>query len=120
MKRKVPPHEGLVSWLKFFDIDYLDNSLSNRLSELDINDIVERAKAIRLAIIPEFESLNEISKSSMLQVLNGALTASDTELAPLFERISMPFQSEVVDRRQLLQSILDAIGVKSTSLHSNE
>jgi hypothetical protein len=120
MKRKVPPHEGLVSWLKFFDIDYLDNSVCNQLSELDINCPAERAAAIQLAIRPEFESLNEISRSSMLQVLNGALTASDSELAPLFERISMPFQSEVVDRRQLLHSIWDVIGVRPMSQRGHE
>lgn len=56
----------------------------------------------------------------MLQVLNGALTASDRELAPLFERISMPFQSEVVDRRQLLHSIWDVIGVRPMSQRGHE
>lgn len=120
MKRKVPPHEGLVSWLKFFDIDYLDNSVCNQLSELDINSPSDRAAAIQLAIRPELESLNEVSKSSMLQVLRDALTASDSELAPLFERISMPFPSEVVDRRQLLNSIWEVIGVKPNSTNGNE
>ena len=120
MKRKVPPHEGLVSWLKFFDIDYLDNSVCNRLSELDINSPAECAEAIQLAVSPEFESLNEISRASMLQVLNGALTASDKELTPLFERVSMPFQNEILDRRQFLHSIWDAIGAKSMNGKSNE
>lgn len=112
MKHQAPAHEDLVSWLKFFDIEYLDDGLCNQLSELDVNSIVERAEAIRLAVSPEFFALNEVSKTSMLRVLNSALAASDEELAQLFERISMPFQSEVTDRRQLLQSLLEAVSVK--------
>lgn len=112
MKRTVHPHEGLVSWLKFFDIDYLDNNVCNQLSEFDINSPSKRTEAIQLAIRPKFEALNEVSKSSMLEVLYGALNASDSELAPLFDRISMPFQRDVEDRRQLLNSIWDAIHSK--------
>jgi hypothetical protein len=120
MKRKVPPHEGLMSWLKFFDIDYLDDSVCNRISEIDINRPAELAEAIQLAVSPEFESLNELSRASMLQVLNSALTASDKELAPLFERVSMPLQIEAVDRKQFLHSIWNEFGVKSTNGKSGE
>ena len=110
MKCKESPYEGLMSWLKFFDIDYLDSSVCNQLSDLDINIPAHCDTAIKLAIRPEFDSLNELSRSSMMQLLHDALSASDKELDPLFERISMPFQSEAVSHQQFLQSIWNAIG----------
>lgn len=119
MNRKVHPHEGLVSWLKFFDINYLDKSLCNQLSELDINQAEECAEAIQLAVIPEFESLNEASKASMLQVLKSALMASDNELEALFSRVSMPFHREVANRTHVLQCISEAIDAHSTNVSGN-
>ena len=56
MKCKESPYEGLMSWLKFFDIDYLDSSVCNQLSDLDINSPVDSATAI-----VDFFAVKEIS-----------------------------------------------------------
>ena len=105
MHRTLRPYEDLISWLKYFDIEYLDDELGAELAELDINDSGDLLRAIRIAIEPEFRSLNEVSRKSMRAVLNRALAASEEELEYVFSRVGMPFKKEVQSRGKLLQSI---------------
>lgn len=83
--------EGIISWLKFFDFEYIDESLFHKLSALNASKPEELEEAIFLAVLPEYQALNEISKKSMLRILDLALAASQPELEPYFQRICMPF-----------------------------
>ena len=97
--------EDLVSWLKYLDIEYLDDEISRELSKLDINDHGDQRRVIEKAIAPEFSRLNEISKESLKRILAAgtALTNSDTD--SIFSRVGMPFPDELVDRQGFLREV---------------
>lgn len=105
MRAQRKEHEALISWLKFFDLEYIDASLADRLSALDINYQTQKEEAIELAVLPEYLALNSVSKQSMLLALERALAASDRDLRPLFDRVGMPFPTAVQSERAFLQSI---------------
>ena len=46
MRAQRSEHEALISWLKFFDVEYIDASIADRLSALDINDQTQKEEAI--------------------------------------------------------------------------
>ena len=98
-------HEALISWLKYFDIEYLDDDLCAVLSQFDINNPTHQIEVIRIALAPKFQALNEISKASMRCILKSALTAEEDELGPVFCRIAMPFARELENRKDFLLQI---------------
>ena len=98
-------HEALISWLKYFDIEYLDDDLCAVLSQFDINNSTQQIEVIRIALVPEFQALNDITKASMRCILKSALSAKEEELGPIFFRIAMPFAREVENRNGFLSQI---------------
>lgn len=102
-------HEALISWLKYFDVEYIDDSLVERLSRLDINNHEQMVDAIQLAVIPEYQALNSVSKQSMIRILDRAVLANDEELRLFFERVAMPFHDTVKSETTLLKSIQELI-----------
>lgn len=106
------PHnqlEGLVSWLKLLDVEYLDDQLIEELSLLNINTPADRKKVIELAVLPEFNACNQTSQASMLHILKLALEAHQSEIEPFFERVGMPFSEPLVSGYDLLKEIHEAI-----------
>lgn len=103
--------EGIISWLKFFDFEYIEESLFNELSALNVSKQEELEKAIYLAVVPEYQALNEISKKSMLRILDLALVASEPELKPYFQRISMPFTPPLPSEQVFVKAIHRCIHV---------
>lgn len=80
-----------------FDIEYIDDEACESLAIFDINDPVDQEKIIELAIIPEFNSWNEISKNSLKQVLMEVDEYQEAEVVKLIQRIGTPFSQELVD-----------------------
>lgn len=97
--------EGIISWLKFFDFEYIGEPLFQELSALNANKPEELEKAVFLAILPEHQALNEISKKSMLRILDLALAASEPELKPYFQRICMPFSPPLPSEHVFVKAI---------------
>lgn len=112
MHRKKIAHEDLISWLKYLDVEYLSGSEADLLSVFNINDQEQRRQVFMLAVLPEFDALNDVSKKSMLAILENALKASEQELQDIFNRVSMPFTDEVLSRKLFLQSLNEVISEK--------
>ena len=109
MRKNKVAHEDLISWLKYFDIEYLNDAECDRLSVLDINDKAQMREALALAVMPEFEALNPTSKKSMLAVLENALSANEQELQPVFDRVAMPFPYVIASKHEFLDTLSEMV-----------
>lgn len=105
-----PSIEGLVSWLKYFDVEYLSDYECAQLASLDVNDPDDRSRAMQLAVSFEFEFLNETSKRSMLSILERSSNVSEVELATIFSRVGMPFVHDVEHPSDFLHALRQAVG----------
>lgn len=101
--------QKLISWLKYFDVEYVDNDMCEVLSKLDINDPKQQVEAINLAVVSGFFALNDKSKSSMKEILADCKNRPESELEPVFSRVGMPFVEPVMKRREFLQSIWNVV-----------
>lgn len=108
--------DGIVSWLKYFDLEYLSESLFSELSSLSADDSTTLERAVVLAVLPEFRGLNEVSKTSMLRILDLAISVDEHELKPYFDRICMPFSPLPSSPHAFLVAIHDCIHNDEKSL----
>ncbi|WP_306556019.1 hypothetical protein [Acidovorax sp.] len=102
--------QTVVSWLKYFDVEYLSDYECEQLASLDVNDPDDRSRAMQLAVSFEFEFLNETSKRSMLSILERSLNVSEVELATIFSRVGMPFVHDVEHPSDFLHALRQAVG----------
>ena len=77
--------QKIISWLKYLDIEYLDDACCEALSSLDINSPSDQMEIIRLAMQSEIAELNEISRASMEKVLDEVENYPESEVR-LFTR----------------------------------
>ncbi len=110
IRRKEKRLEGLISWLKYLDIEYLSYEEAIQLSVLDINNPEQMQETFRLAVLPEFNALNPVSKISMRSVLKEALSATEEELQPVFDRVGMPFPQPVASKQAFLKALQSVCG----------
>ena len=96
-------HEALISWLKYFDNSYLDEACCAKISLLDPNEPLQFRQAVRLAVLPDFRRLNSISTQSLREILRAAVSATDSELAPVFSRVEMAFGTPPKSRATMLK-----------------
>jgi len=101
--------QKLISWLKHLDIEYLDDSAAVELSKFDINDPRQQREVIGLAIVPEFEALNEKSRDSLKNILSDCKKCTDAELESVFSRVGMPFNEQLIGRQLFLCAIWDVL-----------
>ncbi|MFQ6311612.1 hypothetical protein [Lysobacter capsici] len=95
----------LISWLKYFDAEYIEEETFDRLKSLDVNSSVDQIEIIEIAVIPEFIQMNDISKESMKKILRECMNLSDGQLSEIFSRVEIPFLTTVNDRPSFLRVI---------------
>lgn len=101
--------QELVSWLKFLDVEYLDECTAVELAKYDINEKQQQLEVFEIAIKPEFDALNKISQEALKVILFDGIKLSNAELEAVFSRIAMPFSSPVTDQRAFLCLVRDYI-----------
>lgn len=89
--------EKMISWLKYLDVEYLDDSTCEALAKLNINDVTDHDEIINLAMHDEVGSLNEISRMSMMRILDEISTYPESAVRKLIARIGMPFDEPLLD-----------------------
>ena len=95
----------LSSWLKYLDDNYISDEIADLISGLDINKEDEQKRIIHIAIKPEYEALNDISKQGFDEILKLASGASETELEKVFATMSFSCVSEVENKPQFIFNI---------------
>ncbi len=95
----------LSSWLKYLDDNYISDEAADLISGLDINDENDQEKIISIAIKPEYDAMNEVSKHGFDEVLSIAIEASETELEKVFEVMSFSCTGGVLNKSQFVRSI---------------
>lgn len=103
MKMKNP--QKLIAWLQYLDVEYVNDDLSEQLSKLNINDPTDQEAIIKMAILPEFITLNETSKKSMRLVLQEIDDYPESVASKVVERVGMPFTESLVDYRAFFDRI---------------
>jgi hypothetical protein len=98
-----PQH--LISWMKYLDIEYLDDELSEQLSPFDVNDPSDQDRIIELAIEPEFAALNDTSKKSLMQILYEVNDYPEADVRKLLARVGMPFREQLVDYKAFFDRV---------------
>lgn len=94
-----------MSWLKYLDIEYLDDTTLNRLSEFDINDPKDWSSIVELAMREDATSFNSVSRVSMTAVLDSLACYPEREVRRLLERVTMPFDAPLRDYLPFFQYV---------------
>jgi hypothetical protein len=90
MKNKIDI-SSLVSLIKNFDYSMLNDAEWNDLKVVDVLDEVQLFKAINDVVVPEYESLDTISKNMIREALSGALSLRGYDFDRVLNSIEMPF-----------------------------
>lgn len=99
----------LVSLLKVFDVNFVNDEDAVQLSGLDVNNEVDVRKAINALLIPEFYSYLPTEQKQMLNSLRACLSDDAEDFSMLFDRIELAFDEPLVDRRSFMSIILGAL-----------
>ena len=99
----------LVSLLKVFDVDFVNDEDSAQLSGLDVNSEVDVRKAIKALLIPELVRYSPAAQGQMLDSLRSYMSDDAEDFSALFNRIELAFDESLVDRRCFMSTILDAL-----------
>jgi hypothetical protein len=96
----------LVSWFKFFDLEYINAALAAELEHLDINDPADQETLIQKAVLPEYCAHNDVSKESLKELLVAAEDFDYDEIQEAYDSINPPFSGELEDINAFLKRIL--------------
>jgi len=99
----------LVSLLKVFDVNFVNDEDVAQLGGLDVNSEVDVRKAINALLIPEFVRYLPAAQGRMLDSLRAYLCDDAEEFSELFDRIELAFDEPLVDRRGFMSIILNAL-----------
>lgn len=99
----------LVSLLKVFDVNFVNDEDLGQLSGLDVNSDVDVHKAINALLIPEFFSYLPSAQSRMLDILRNCLSDEAEDFSALFDRIELAFDESLVDRRRFMSTVFDVL-----------
>ncbi|MDM5281755.1 hypothetical protein QUF95_30935 [Paenibacillus silvae] len=100
--------ESIVTLLKYLDIDFLTEDQYEEICDLNINDEEQQLKVIKAVIVPGFNSLNDREQQSMMKVLNMCL-GDNISFTGVFVSISLPFENEIIDKKNFFRNILKEI-----------
>ena len=99
--------QKIISWLKYLDIEYLDDASCEALSSLDINNSSDQLEVIRVAMQNEIAGLNEVSRASMKKILDEVESYPESEVKLVIERVGMPFQEPLQDYKAFFRQVRD-------------
>ncbi|UUZ47699.1 hypothetical protein LP420_31800 [Massilia sp. B-10] len=94
-----------MSWLKYLDIEYLDEITFNKLSDFDINDPSDWSNIVEVAMRDEAINFNPVSRVSMIAVLDDLAGYPKSEVRRLLERVTMPFDAPLRDYISFFQYV---------------
>lgn len=97
--------EEFMSWLKYLDIEYLDEITLNTLSEFDINDPSDWSNIVEVSMRDEAIRFNSVSRVSMIAVLDNLAGYPESEVHRLLERVTMPFKTPLQDYISFFQYV---------------
>jgi hypothetical protein len=97
--------QRIVSWLKYLDVEYIEEDLCKALAELDINNPADHEQIIHLAMDEEVNQLNEISRESMKKILGEVDGYPEIEVRQVIERVGMPFHEPLIEYRKFFRSV---------------
>ncbi|MCS0630320.1 hypothetical protein NX786_13335 [Telluria mixta] len=90
--------EDFMSWLKYLDIEYLNETTCNAVSDLDINDPTDWSSIIELTMREDVTSFSSAARASMIKVLDDLADYPELEVRKLIdERVAMPFDTPLRD-----------------------
>jgi hypothetical protein len=99
----------LVSLLKSFDVNYVNDTDYIQLNGLNVNEAPNRCRAIDALLIPEFLSYLPEAKMRMFKSLRVCLSDDAEDFAVLFARIELAFDDALVDKRGFMLSIFERL-----------
>ncbi|NMB95551.1 MAG: hypothetical protein GYA02_02920 [Clostridiaceae bacterium] len=99
--------EGLTTLLKYLDNDLLSNEQYEIIGDLNINNDEQQKKIIKAVLVPNFNEFNKITKDSIKTILEECLKGdvSESSIAKVINCISMPFSSEIEDKKTFIRNI---------------
>ncbi|WP_019418923.1 hypothetical protein [Paenibacillus sp. OSY-SE] len=100
--------ESIVTLLKYLDMDFMSDEQYDNICDLNINDQEHQLQVIRAVIVPGYNELNERDQQSMKKVLEMCLQER-VSLNGIFVSISMPFESEIKNKRGFFQNIYEEL-----------
>jgi hypothetical protein len=100
--------EMLISILKYIDIDYMSEEECNSIYFLDVNNTEQQKQIIRTIIVPGFKELNNTSQERLKEVLKLCLQDMES-VNVIFERVSMPFENDIEDKKAFLENIYEEL-----------
>lgn len=99
----------LVSLLKVFDVNFVNDEDAAQLSGLNANSEVDIRKAISALLVHEFIRYLPAAQGRMLESLRAYLSDDSEDFSELFDRIELAFDEPLVDRRAFMSIVLDAL-----------
>ncbi|WP_043891210.1 hypothetical protein [Paenibacillus sp. Aloe-11] len=96
--------EDIITLLKYLDFDIMAEEVCDSIYDLDINNEEQQLQVIRTAIVPAYRDFNPLEKESIKKVL-GICLQEDVLLDDIFQRISFPFDNEIIDKKIFLENI---------------
>ncbi|WP_133858911.1 hypothetical protein [Comamonas sp. JUb58] len=97
----------LVSLLKVFDVNFVNEEDYAKISGLNVNGEVDVRKAIHALMIPEFAYYSPVAQKRMLGSLRAYLSDDVEDFSELFDRIELIFDEYLLDRRRFMSIIQD-------------
>jgi hypothetical protein len=99
----------LLSLLKVFDINYISEGEADALCNLDANHQEDVLEAVKIFLIPEFQSYLSTSQSRLNDLLRRSLNNPAEDFEELFDRVELAFESPIADRREFMKNLLTGL-----------
>jgi len=93
------------SWLLWLDDNCIADEVANAVSGFSINSEDGQTKIIEVAIMPEYEALNAVSKNHYDEVLNIAIESSESQLENIFSSMSFSCVGVVSDKVKFVHNL---------------
>lgn len=97
--------EDILSVLKYIHTEYMSDEEYNKICDFDINDEKEQVEVIKTLIVPGFnEEFNDEGRIKIKRAIETSI--QEKEISDnIFEMTSMPFQTEIEDKKGFLLNI---------------
>lgn len=110
----------LSSILKYIDIEYMTDEETNSIYDLNINDKENQKKVIQNLIVPGIkEQYSEDAFNRAKEVLTMGIN-NINETTKIFEQMSLPFESDIEDKKAFLEIIYEELFGKEDIVNKQE
>ncbi len=99
----------LITLVKVFDVNYITDEDSEKLSGLDANQEDGVGQAVRQLLLPHFNCYTDAAKARLLNSLRSVLADPKEDFIRLFDRVELAFDRPVTNRRNFMQVLLRSI-----------